>query len=104
MSAVQFTVKVPVTVKKKAAVYVSSCQVLDIHSQGKTEREAKKNIIEAIKLFIVTCFERGTLDAVLKECGFTPSKRVAHFPKDHKFVSVPIPFKATGSCSAACHA
>ena len=32
--------------------------------------EAKKNIAEALFMFFRSCFERGTLDAVLKQCGF----------------------------------
>jgi len=41
-----------------------------VHSQGKTEVQAKKNLIEALSLFLESCHERGTLDAMLKECGF----------------------------------
>jgi hypothetical protein len=34
--------------------------------------EAKKHLAEALHLFLVSCFERGNLEAVLKECGFSP--------------------------------
>ena len=68
-----------------------------------TEEEAKKNMIEAIRLFIVSCFEKGTLDAVLKECGFKPIKKIMHTPKYHKFVTVPIPFNIATHHSV-CHA
>jgi len=33
--------------------------------------EAKKNLVDALLLFVTTCFEMGTLDAVMKECGYT---------------------------------
>ncbi len=49
---------------------VASCPPLDVYSQGKTEAQAKKNLVEALSLFLESCHERGTLDAVLKECGF----------------------------------
>ena len=105
MPKVEFIVKVPVTVKKKADIYVSCCPVLDLYSQGRTELEARKHITEAIKLFITSCFERGTLDIVMKQCGFKLIRTAGAsrpLPKDHKFVSVPIPFSAAGHCSTAC--
>jgi predicted RNase H-like HicB family nuclease len=102
MPIVEFTIKLPVEVKRKAKVYVSRCPVLDLYSQGETESKARKNIIEAIRLFIVSCFEKGTLDSVLKECGFKPIKKIIHTPKDHKFVTVPIPFNIAAP-NTACH-
>src|SRR3972149_1828415 len=102
MVKAEFTIKLPVDVKRKAKVYVSRCSVLDLYSQGETEDEARENIIEAIRLFIVSCFEKGTLDSVLKECGFKPIKKVMHTLKDHKFVTVPIPFNIT--TPHTCHA
>ncbi len=104
MQKVIFEVKVPVMIKKKAKAYVSSCAVLDVHSQGETESEARKNIAEAVRLFLITCLERGTLDNVLRECGFKAQKKIARLPKDHRFITVPIPFDVTGGRSAACHA
>ena len=44
-----FSLTLPVTVKKKAKVYVSSCPCLDVFSQGQTEEEAEKNLGEALK-------------------------------------------------------
>jgi len=76
MRKVIFEIKVPVKIKKKAIGYISSCPILDIHSQGETESVAKKNIAEAIRLFLITCFEKGSLDDVLKECGFKAQKKI----------------------------
>ena len=56
--------------KEKSGMYVSYCPALDLCSQGKTEKEARKNIIEATRLFIESCFEDGTLNEVLHESGF----------------------------------
>ena len=102
MLVAEFTIKLPVEVKRKAKVYVSRCSVLDLYSQGETENEARKNIIEAIRLFIVSCYEKGTLDAVLKGCGFKPIRKAIHTPRDHKFVTVPIPFNIVTHRSV-CH-
>ncbi len=103
MPKVLFEIKLPVRIKKKTNIYVSSCDVLDIHSQGNSEEEAKQNLIEALKLFITTCFERGTLDAALKDCGFQVRKIPMKFPFKHQdFVTVPIPFNARGTCLSEC--
>ena len=105
MVRVEFSVKLPFKLKKKGNLYISSCNVLDIHSQGYSEEEAKRNIREAVRLFITTSFEMGTLDSVLKQCGFQAIK----FPpkafkplKDHGFITVPIPFNAKGACLSEC--
>ena len=59
--------------KHEHGVFVASCPVLDVVSQGDTEQEAKRNLSEAVCLFLVSCFERGTLDEVLRHAGFTPA-------------------------------
>jgi len=104
MVRVLFQVVLPIKIKKKPGIYVSSCDVLDVHSQGYTEAVARKNIEEAVRLFITGCFEMGTLDEVLKECGFQiasalPRKR----PADKNFITVPIPFLAKNHCRTSCH-
>ena len=52
--------------------YVSHCDPLDVCSQGDTEKEAIANLNEAVQIFLSTCYELGTLNDVLKECGLTP--------------------------------
>ncbi len=96
MLTVDFKIKLPVKIHKRKKWLLASCPVLDIHSQGESEEKAKKNLAEAISLFLVSCFERGTLDEVLKRCGFKP--RYAMPPvklspmKRQNFIDVPIPF------------
>ncbi len=104
MQQVRFNVELQIAVKKKANVYVSYCPVLDIYSQGTTLKEAERNISEAIKLFIDTCFEMGTLDAVLKACGFKATSKPSKIskPKAHKSVTVPLFFKVKGP-TTSCH-
>jgi len=103
MGKVFFELTLPIKIKKEEGIFISCCPVLDIYSQGETEAESRKNIIEAIRLFITSCFERGTLDAALKECGFTITKKAHAIPKDHKFIKVPIPFHVTSGCQTECH-
>ncbi len=86
--------ELPATLKKKGKWFVSSCPLLDVKSQGETEEKAIENLVEALTLFFVSCFDRGALDEVLKECGFTPAGKpgFSHFPKNTFPVDVPIPF------------
>lgn len=110
---VLFTVKLPVQIKKKRNVFVSSCPILDVYSQGESEKRARENIIEAVRLFLTSCYERGTLDQVLKECGFTPvhdgakgSPAKSKAQKAMKEVTIPWPFSvpAHRPHSASCPA
>lgn len=100
---VQFNVKLPFKITKRSKWVLASCPVLDVHSQGETEKQAKENLIEALSLFIISCFERGTLEAVFKECGFEviklPSKSKL---KDENYLEVPIPF-LVNQANRECH-
>ena len=105
----QFTAKLPIKFTKRKKWVVASCPVLDIHSQGESERKAKKNLEEALSLFFISCFERETLDAVLKQCGFkaihppiTPRKKAIVSRGD--YINVPIPFLVTQTTNTECHA
>ena len=102
MKRVVFEVKLPATVKKKAAHWVSSCPVLDVFSQGSTEEEARKNLEEALRLFLLSCYERGTLEDALKECGFSLAKKRGRPTKkdDSSFVTVPFDLLAHGRCAS----
>jgi predicted RNase H-like HicB family nuclease len=58
------------SIKRQDRWYVAHCPPLDITTQGRTEEEARKNLIEASELFVVSCFERGTLHQALRELGW----------------------------------
>jgi predicted RNase H-like HicB family nuclease len=75
-TSVTFHASLPIKIKKKNKYYVSCCHVLDVWSQGETKMKATENLREALQLFLIDCFERGTLDKVLKESGFTSSKPI----------------------------
>ncbi len=107
--SVEFSAKLPVTVTKKRKWFVATCPILDVYSQGDTEKKAVGNLRQALSLFFISCFERGTLDAVLKECGFKAvrplsprQKNATQIKKD--FIRVPIPFEVDQSSQIACHA
>src|SRR5438094_2213399 len=88
--------RLPAKVRKRGKWYVSSCPSLDVHSQGHTKQEARQNLIDALVFFLESCFERGTLETVLRDAGFVPvvASRAAkgRSPKDNESVTVPVPF------------
>ncbi len=103
---IRMTLVLPYKVKKNDSWYISSCSMLDIHSQGKTEKKAIENLNEALALFLFSCFERGTLVEVLKESGITIQQKTAHTSKKinrSRLLDVDIPFNIKRS-PAVCHA
>ena len=44
---------------KEGKWYVSLCLDLDVASQGRTPREARKMLAEAVMLYLETCFENN---------------------------------------------
>jgi len=104
MATANFTLTLPITVRKKAGLWISACPSLDVVSQGETEEEARKNLAEALRLFITTCYERGTLEAVMKECGFSiaPKPRRKESSRPARTITVPIPFRVKGTCGTEC--
>lgn len=97
--------KLPFKIKKDNGWYVSSCSIIDVHSQGKTIKKAKENLGEALSLFLVSCFERGTLSEVLRESGLRPLHKAPRTPKridKSKYLDIDISFNIQSS--QACHA
>jgi predicted RNase H-like HicB family nuclease len=105
--SIRFTMHLPAVIVKKEKWYVSSCPALDVYSQGDTEEEAKKNLSEALAMFLISCHERGTLDTVLKECGFVPGYLAPGAPamfKESDYIDVPLPFVIDMGNPNRCHA
>lgn len=88
-SSIQFHVTVPVAVSREDDLFVSCCPPLDIYSQGGTEEEAMSNLAEAVHLFFETSMEMGTLQQILVESGFRPTKK-RQAPQDEKTIDVPL--------------
>jgi len=68
----KMTLELPISITRKEKWYVAACPALDVVSQGDSAEEAKGNLAEALHLFLTSCLVRGTLEAVLKGCGFSP--------------------------------
>ena len=69
-SEISFGFRLPVNFSREGKWFIASCPLLDVRSQGTSEAKAKSNLVEALQLFIESCFERGTLHQVLEESGF----------------------------------
>ena len=106
--SIQFNIRLPAVITKKAKWYSSYCPALDVASQGATEEEAKRNLSDALFAFLISCHERGVLDAVLKECGFIPdySASLQKTPNldDSEYIDVPLPFIIDMGKYDRCHA
>lgn len=93
MSAeIEVIIHLPVELKHEKNAVISHCPILDVYSQGDDDESAIENIKEAVKLFIISCYERGVLDNVLKECGFTPYPPAkSRKTKKGTEISIPVP-------------
>lgn len=100
------TFHLPVKLTKRKKWFLASCPIVDIHSQGTTEREAKKNLIEALSVFFVTCIENGTLDQVMRECGFELGEPSRMPSREMDYVDVPLSLIAAHAQAQrdGCHA
>ena len=106
---IKIDIRLPVRIEQKEKWYVSSCPVLDVFSQGSNPKEARDNLIEAVTLFLVTCLEHGTLETVLRECGFdtvSGSITEASGPAEDKneYMDIPLYLLSNPSGQARCHA
>lgn len=100
--------KLPIKFTKRKNWVVAYCPVLDVVSQGETESKAKKNLIEALTGFIESCLAHGTLEEVLKNCGFKFANKVAAKKstpiREEKYIKVPIPVIVEQTTHNSCHA
>jgi predicted RNase H-like HicB family nuclease len=55
---------------REGDVFVAYAPELDVSSCGDTVEEARRNLREAVELFIETAREKGALKDILEEAGF----------------------------------
>lgn len=60
---------------KEDEYIVAYCPALELTGYGKTEREARKSFGENIKIFFEETTEKGTLDQILLNLGWTIRKK-----------------------------
>lgn len=105
---VTFNLHLPLEIKKKGKWFIANCPIVDVCTQGVTEEQARRNLADALILFFMSCYERGTLDAVLRKCGFHPAI-INNEPDDSlyreqdDFIDVPLPFMINKIKKSQCH-
>lgn len=97
---IRVELSVPAEVRQDGGHFVSFCPPFDVYSQGPDEEAALANLVEALQLFIESCFARGTLEQVLKDRGFEPDDAGPEPAEDGRMVRVPIPLVAHGEARA----
>lgn len=97
---VKFDMRVPALVRKEGDLFVAYCAPLDVTSQGPSEQKAISNLVEALQLFIETCYEMDTLGEVLKEHGFHPGQGDEDVDESG-WVNVPLSLVASNAQNSA---
>ena len=87
MSTLEISFKLPYKLVPENNLFTALCPVLDVASQGETKEEAKENLLDALVLFIETCYETGTLCEVLKASGFEKAEGQSKVANDKNCVS-----------------
>ena len=102
---IKFNVKLPLRIFKGETAFVAHCPVIDMASQGDTVEEARKNAVEAISLFLITCFEQGTLATVLSDCGFAlvDKEPESIVEANEEIIDIPLPFMIPNTNPHQCH-
>lgn len=103
--SIQFTARLPVTFHVEGGATIACIPLLDIASSGANRQEALTNVTEALRVWFASCYERGTLESALKECGFHPSQQqelIGSEPDD--YVEVPLSLLAAAQNGAEANA
>lgn len=102
MSArIRFELSVPVATRQDSVGYIACCPALDVYSQGPTEDVAVRNLVEALELFLASCYRSGQLDRVLKDCGFELDQNPeSPAPDTQRMVRIPVSLVAGAEAQA----
>jgi predicted RNase H-like HicB family nuclease len=72
----RYNIEYTVQIWKEGNQYIAHAMPLDVMSCGPTPDDARKNLDEAVHLFLVTAAEMGTLEEILEEAGYERSNGV----------------------------
>lgn len=70
-----FAINLPLVFLKERKTSIAFSPALDLSASGKTPQQAKENFQVVLRLFIEELIERGTLEEVLKEMGWSRHQR-----------------------------
>ena len=54
----------------EGGMHLCRCCALDVMTQGPTEAAARRNLTEAVELFLASCADLGSRDEIFRELGF----------------------------------
>jgi predicted RNase H-like HicB family nuclease len=66
---------------KEGKTYVAYSPELDVSSCGSTRERARRNLLEAVRLFLQEAERMGTLEQILQEAGYVRHKQKLKGPK-----------------------
>lgn len=64
------TLDLTIHIWREGSQYVAHALPLDVVSSGPTPEAAREAVDEAVRCFVKTAVDAGTLEQVLEECGF----------------------------------
>ena len=99
-SVVKFEMCVPALVKQEGNLFIAACPPLDVVSQGASKEQAIASLIEALQLFVETCYEMGTLGDVLRRQGLHPGEPDEEID-ERNWVNVPLSLVAADAQACA---
>ncbi len=70
-----FAVSLPVIILKEGTKFVAHTPVLDISTSADTFEKVQKRFEEVVQIFLEELQEKGTMDEVLSDLGWTKVKR-----------------------------
>jgi predicted RNase H-like HicB family nuclease len=66
----EFDIEYTAQIWQEGNQFIAHAMPLDVMSSGQTPDEARKALDEAVRLFLATAAEVGTLEDVLEEAGY----------------------------------
>lgn len=83
-----------VNIWKEGSLYVAQALPLNVMSCGSSPQEARRNLDEAIAVFLKTAADQGNLEEVLEEAGYRRTDDVWQPPEvvtsEHAELAVPV--------------
>ena len=75
-----YEIEYTVQIWKEGNQYVAHAMPLDVMSSGLTPEEARSALDEAVRLFLRTAIDMGTLDEILEEVGYQQADQIWFSP------------------------
>lgn len=77
----KISVAVHYRIHREDDLIIASCDSLDVHGQGKTEKEAVNCLYAVLAGFLESCWDDGVFEQVLREAGYQ-SRSMTHAAND----------------------